>query len=68
MIICKILHVKTLVYYYNVSILIELYKHEHLILIFDHEHRTRFKQNMSIHLPNFFFLIKKVYFILGLNV
>lgn len=40
---------------YNLSILVDLYKHTNLIPLLDHEHYSRYKQN--IFLPN----LKKLY-------
>jgi len=50
--IYKELEVKDFKCNYNLSVLIQLYKHKHLIPTINYEHSTRYKKNIKINLPH----------------
>jgi len=44
--------VKDFKYNYNLSVLIQFYKHKNLIPTINHEHSARYKKNIVINLPH----------------
>lgn len=51
-IIYKELNINNLKFIFNLSTLVDIFKHKHLIIFSNHKYNTRYRQNVNICLTN----------------